>query len=127
MYENTYTGCDVCIHYDKDECDEPCVYCKHGIPPNYPAYNTAKSYYTPKGEDDVVNHPNHYTDGGIECINEMLMVFGRRVVADFCLCNVWKYRRRALQKNGQEDMEKSHWYMVKYKEIMDEVRLYEDI
>lgn len=69
--------------------------------------------------DDVVNHPSHYTDGGMECIDEMLLVFGEEVVKNFCLCNVWKYRRRALLKNGIEDLEKSHWYMNKYKELCE--------
>ena len=35
----------------------------------------------------------------------------------FCLCNVWKYRYRALLKGGKEDMEKSDWYMCKYMEL----------
>lgn len=67
--------------------------------------------------EDNVNHPKHYTDGGMECIDEMLAIFGREVVMNFCLCNVWKYRRRALSKNGAEDMEKSHWYMKKYYDL----------
>ena len=71
--------------------------------------------------EDKINHPNHYTNGGMECIDEMLLVFGRGVVANFCLCNAWKYRYRALHKNGQEDIDKSHWYMAKYKELVDEV------
>ena len=66
---------------------------------------------------DNVNHPDHYTNGGIECIDEMLAVFGKEAVAHYCLLNVWKYRRRALYKNQEEDMQKSHWYMAKYMEL----------
>lgn len=69
-------------------------------------------------EEDIVNHPNHYTNGGMECIDEMILVFGKDIVANFCLCNVWKYRYRATSKNGEEDIKKSHWYMNKYKELM---------
>lgn len=47
----------------------------------------------------------------------MIAVFGMSVVANFCLCNVWKYRYRALNKNGKEDMAKSDWYMCKYMEL----------
>ena len=65
----------------------------------------------------MVNHPNHYTNGGMECFDEMLLVFGKETVANFCLCNAWKYRYRALYKNGEEDIKKSHWYMNKYKEL----------
>lgn len=72
--------------------------------------------------DDTVNHPSHYTNGGMECIDEMILVFGKEAVANFCVCNAWKYRRRALYKNGEEDIQKSHWYLNKYKELMDEWR-----
>lgn len=65
-----------------------------------------------------VDHPSHYNrDGSIECIDEMVMVFGREVVKNFCLCNVWKYRYRASDKNGVEDLRKSDWYMNKFKEL----------
>lgn len=49
-------------------------------------------------EKDTVNHPEHYESGSYECIDEMIAVFGMSVVANFCLCNVWKYRYRALNK-----------------------------
>ena len=68
-------------------------------------------------EHDPVNHPSHYTQG-MEAIEEMIAVFGKETVAHFCLCNVWKYRKRALHKNGLEDLEKSDWYMNKYWELM---------
>lgn len=72
---------------------------------------------TSKTTGDKVSHPAHYTNGGMECLDEMIMLFGKEVVAHFCLCNVWKYRYRALAKGGQEDIDKSHFYMKKYKEL----------
>lgn len=70
--------------------------------------------------NDNVNHPSHYCqDGSMECIDEMLEVFGTQAVMNFCLCNVWKYRKRALFKNGEEDIKKSDWYMKKYMELKD--------
>ena len=71
--------------------------------------------------NDAVNHPSHYTNGGMECIDEMIMIFGKQAVMNFCLCNVWKYRKRALHKNGQEDLDKADWYMNKYKELKEEL------
>ena len=68
--------------------------------------------------EDIVNHPSHYTHGGMECIDEMVMVFGKEVVQHFCVCNVWKYRKRALFKNGEEDLKKSDWYLQKFKELI---------
>lgn len=67
---------------------------------------------------DMVNHPPHYTNGGMECIDEMILTFGKEAVMNFCICNAWKYRARALYKNGEEDMQKSHWYINKYKELL---------
>lgn len=78
-------------------------------------YPTPESPTEPK--EDLVNHPNHYTNGGIECIDEMILIFGIEATMHFCLLNAWKYRRRALDKNGQQDMDKSHWYINKYKEL----------
>lgn len=72
---------------------------------------------------DMVNRPPHYNrEGGMESIDEMILVFGKEAVKNFCLCNVWKYRYRAADKNGQEDLKKSDWYMRKYKELCDEIK-----
>ena len=68
---------------------------------------------------EKVNHPAHY-NRAIECIDEMLVIFGKEKVADFCLLNVWKYRYRAANKNGEEDMKKSDWYMKKYLELTNQ-------
>lgn len=72
-------------------------------------------------EDDVVNHPRHYTAGGMECIDEMIMLFGIQETMSFCKLNAWKYRARALNKGGQTDIDKSDWYVAKYKELQDEL------
>ena len=70
-------------------------------------------------EIDMVNHPQHYNrDGAMECIDEMITVFGKDIVACFCLCNVWKYRYRASDKGHKEDLSKSDYYMATYKELI---------
>ena len=69
-------------------------------------------------ETDNVNHPSHYTQGGMECIDEMVLIFGIPATMDFCLLNAWKYRKRAPFKGKAiEDMAKSDWYLAKYKEL----------
>lgn len=74
---------------------------------------------TPK--EDVVNKPKHYNrDGAMQCIDEMILVFGKETVLSFCLCNAWKYRYRAADKNGAEDLAKSDWYLNKYKELLED-------
>lgn len=69
-------------------------------------------------ENNNVEHPSHYNrEGAMECIDEMRLIFGDEAVAHFCLLNAWKYRYRAADKNGEEDLKKSDWYLQKYKEI----------
>lgn len=66
---------------------------------------------------DPVNHPSHYTHGGMECIDEMVALYGVEEVKSFCKLNVHKYRKRALYKNKEEDLKKADWYMNKYVEL----------
>lgn len=62
---------------------------------------------------DMVNHPSHY-EHGIECIDEMILLFGVMETMSFCKLNSHKYRKRALDKGGREDIDKSDWYMKEY-------------
>lgn len=71
---------------------------------------------TPQPAKDNVNHPQHY-QGKYECIDEMISLFGVEAVKSFCRCNTYKYRFRATQKNGEEDIKKAEWYMTKLKEL----------
>lgn len=71
-------------------------------------------------EFDNVNKPKHYNrEGGMQCIDEMLLLFGAQEVLSFCKLNAWKYRYRAADKNGEEDLKKSDWYLRKYHEILE--------
>ena len=77
---------------------------------------------TVENKQDLVNKPPHYNrDNAMESIDEMILVFGKHVVMDFCLCNVWKYRYRAMDKGGAQDIAKSDWYMKIYKQLKDEL------
>lgn len=70
---------------------------------------------------DVVNKPSHYNrEGAMQCIEEMELVFGREALMYFCLLNAWKYRYRAADKNGAEDIAKSDFYMNYYKKLKEE-------
>lgn len=76
-----------------------------------------------KSEFDPVSKPRHYNrENAMECIDEMELVFGADATAHFCLLNCWKYRYRAgLKDNGYQDLEKSDWYMNKYRELKEKV------
>lgn len=69
---------------------------------------------------EKVNHPQHYNQGSIECIDAMLQCFGANAVIDFCRINAFKYLWRSDYKdNCCEDMQKAVWYLSKAIEILD--------
>lgn len=71
-----------------------------------------------ESEDKDVNHPSHYNrEGAMETIDEMIELFGIEDTMAFCKLNAWKYRSRAMEKNGEKDMKKSDWYIRKYAEL----------
>ena len=67
---------------------------------------------------DKVQHPAHYTQGSIECIDAMIAAYGNEAVKHFCQCNAFKYLWRFEHKNKIEDLDKSLWYINKYKELV---------
>lgn len=120
-------NCDNCIHKNKINISDD-YHCKNCIA-SYDS-NTGKSTIPSHWEgigkimnetkEDNVEHPKHYNrQGGMECLEEMILIFGKEVVKNFCLCNAWKYRYRAADKNGEEDLRKSDFYIAKYKELKD--------
>lgn len=67
---------------------------------------------------DMVNDPPHYKQHEMECIDEMIVVFGVQAVIDYCKCAAWKYRYRAPYKHMLEmDNDKADWYLKKAKEL----------
>jgi hypothetical protein len=64
-----------------------------------------------------VNHPSHYTQGAIECIDAIKEatkgLFGIEAV---CTANIIKYVWRWKFKNGLEDLDKASWYLDKLKQ-----------
>lgn len=64
---------------------------------------------TPK-EEDVINHPSHYTRGNIEVID-----FIEDQQLPYHLGNVIKYIARAGHKGDKlEDLKKARWYLDRY-------------
>ncbi len=84
--------------------------------------NNCKLYITDiKGENNV-DHPTHYNQGGIECIDAMEAAYGTEVVIAFCMCNAFKYQWRFNSKNGREDILKSQWYQNKMIELQNKLK-----
>jgi hypothetical protein len=64
----------------------------------------------------------------METIDEMELLFGTEATFEFCRLNAWKYRSRAMLKNGEEDMSKSDWYIRKAAELkvkMNKEKIYD--
>ena len=65
-----------------------------------------------KPDIDMVNHPSHYTQGGIECIDCIKSAtVGKVGIEAFCVGNAIKYLFRYEEKNGIEDVKKARWYI----------------
>ena len=60
---------------------------------------------------DNVNHPSHYTQGGIECIEAIKASLGTDGFVDYCKGNVIKYLWRWRDKGGVEDIQKAQVYL----------------
>ena len=69
--------------------------------------------------NDVINHPSHYTQGSVECIDAMESAFGAAELAVYCKIAAFKYIWRCERKNGSEDIKKAVWYLKKYLELKD--------
>lgn len=62
-------------------------------------------------ENDHVNHPNHYCQGGIECIKAIEASMPPEGFQDYCKGNVLKYIWRWRDKAGVEDLKKARVYL----------------
>ena len=62
-------------------------------------------------KNDAVNHPNHYTQGGIETIDYIRAKMTPEAFQGYCMGNVMKYTSRYNHKNGLEDLKKAQVYL----------------
>ena len=60
---------------------------------------------------DNVNHPSHYTEGKIECIDYIEDKLTPEEYRGYIKGNVLKYITREKHKNGDEDLRKAKWYL----------------
>lgn len=118
--------CELC-KYQALECgDYPCRECKNTVITDSEEYNARQDMFEPatsqepEVENDVINHPSHYTQGGIECIDAMESAFGAAQLAVYCKIAAFKYIWRCEHKNGTEDVKKAIWYMNKFLELKDD-------
>ena len=58
-----------------------------------------------------VDHPDHYNQGSIECIEALKACMTPEEYRGFCSGNVIKYVWRYRNKNGIKDLKKAKWYL----------------
>ena len=61
--------------------------------------------------NDAVQHPSHYTQGGIECIDAIKASMTADGFCDYCKGNIIKYIWRWRDKGGVEDLRKASVYL----------------
>jgi len=62
-------------------------------------------------QGDNVNHPSHYNESGIECIEAIKANLGPKGFQAYCKGNCMKYIWRYEYKNGLEDLKKAQVYL----------------
>lgn len=61
---------------------------------------------------DMVNHPPHYNQGGVETIDGILAALGTEAFVAYCRGNAMKYIWRAGHKDDiVQDLKKAVWYL----------------
>lgn len=82
------------------------------IPSIHPGMNEIGSDAVKELYHDPVNHPSHYTQGGIECIEAIESACtGLSGDEGYYVGQVIKYIWRWKHKNGLQDLEKAEWYL----------------
>ncbi len=81
--------------------------------PEQPEINFVKAERNDEVEptNDAVQHPSHYTHGGIECIDAIRASMTADGFCDYCKGNIIKYIWRWRDKGGVEDLRKASVYL----------------
>jgi hypothetical protein len=86
--------------------------CKDGVCP-VPWANQPWSTkpYRPELQPDLVNHPPHYTDGSIECIDAIEAQLTPEEWRGYLKGSIAKYNWRERHKGGTESLKKARFYL----------------
>lgn len=79
---------------------------------NFPSENTIFTFEGgPTLFGDDVNHPSHYTDGAIECIEAIEAQLTTEEFRGYLKGNIAKYIWREKHKGGTNSLKKAQWYL----------------
>ena len=107
-----------CLNCGECKIDMPCNKCMGDFEHNPAECNEAYEILFGKPEvefvkveRDAVNHPEHYTQGGIECIAAIRASMTADGFCDYCKGNIIKYLWRWRDKGGIADLKKARVYL----------------
>lgn len=119
----------MCTRRECTDCYPACAECGLADPSHklnctrahrYPTTTTTTTALTEEllvdgcGNPDPVNRPQHYTRGGVECIDAIEAALGADGFRAFCRGQVLKYTWRCEHKgNRGQDLAKANYYMRK--------------
>lgn len=69
---------------------------------------------------EMVDHPKHYNNYSVECIDMMTLIWGIDAAIQWCEMTAFKYRMRLGLKPDnpiEQDIEKERWYLEKAQEL----------
>jgi hypothetical protein len=81
--------------------------CKDGVCP----VPWATKPYRPELQPDLVNHPPHYNDGSIECIDAIEAQLTPEEFRGYLKGSIAKYNWRERHKGGTESLKKARFYL----------------
>ena len=116
------TGCSYCL-LEKFSGEDYCDFDEWSDDKLAIAYDHLKNEEVKMDENapDMVNHPQHYTQGDIECIDALkAATVGKRGIEAVCVANVIKYLWRYEEKNGIEDVRKAKFYIERLLKELEE-------
>jgi len=64
-----------------------------------------------EAKTEMVNHPPHYKEGEIECIDYLEDSLGKKGFSFYIEGNIKKYIHRWRHKGGIQDLKKAQWYL----------------
>ena len=118
-------NCCECRYFGFEYNDTVCVGCRNHTSPSDPEYMSKPIKWVPAesshvAEEDLVNHPSHYTSGGIECLDAIKASMTHIEYAGFLkgqvLKYVWRYR---LKGKPHEDLKKARFYLDRLIQVVE--------
>jgi hypothetical protein len=74
-------------------------------------------------DSDIVNHPKHYTHGGIETIDYMKAKSTHEEFCGYLRLTVIKYLSRAgLKDYTLQDLQKAEWFLIRLIQELQEAQ-----